>query len=205
MVDISNDSKCSESQEFANQYKEKEKKNRKINNRNATSLRVAEIGLYYLWKHFLLSYLETLPLFCPFRIQVTVECRLLSSASRGCWGFAVIRSEPKRWMWAIIVNGSDGFIPLSFCMAGREKTNPNGKKEISSLLWCFDDNPSVEEHSYIMQIRLYCSEPWKSFEMKRCLQSCMVLLGFKWASSAPLNSADNLWCGWTWCPGEKLV
>ena len=47
MVDISNDSKCSESQEFANQYKEKEKKNRKINNRNATSLRVAEIGLYY--------------------------------------------------------------------------------------------------------------------------------------------------------------
>lgn len=54
-LDISNDSKCSESQELANQYKEEEKKNRKVSNWNVTSLRVSEIGLYYLWEHFLVK------------------------------------------------------------------------------------------------------------------------------------------------------
>lgn len=39
--------------------------------------------------------------------------------------------------------------------------------------------------------------------MKRFLQSYLGLLGFHWASLAILNSADNLWCEFTWCPGEK--
>lgn len=42
----------------------------------------------------------------------------------------------------MIVNGSNGFSPLSFCMTDRQKTNPNRKKEISSLFMRL----GVEEH-----------------------------------------------------------
>ena len=39
--------------------------------------------------------------------------------------------------------------------------------------------------------------------MKRFLQSFMGLLGFNWMFLTTLNSTDNLWCEFIWCPGEK--
>lgn len=54
-----------------------------------------------------------------------------------------------------------------------------------------------------IQIGLHLSESRKSLEMKRCLQSCMVPLGFSWTSSTTLNPVDNLWCECIWNSGEK--
>lgn len=122
------------------------RKNGKINNWNVTSLRVTEIGVYYLWKHFLISYLETLPLFFTFRIRVTVEHGLLSSASRGCWGFAVISIRTEKM-------GYEPWLLMEVTALTRyhpawqtEKTNPNRKKEIPSLFMCFLASFCVEDH-----------------------------------------------------------
>lgn len=46
----------------------------------------------------------------------------------------------------MMVNGSNGFIPLSFCRADGEKTNINRKKEISSLFMCSDASLRIEEN-----------------------------------------------------------
>lgn len=67
-----------------------------MNDGNVTSRKVAENRAVLSVKTFLDKLFGNSALFFTFRIQVTVEPLLLSSASRGCWGFAVISIRTAR-------------------------------------------------------------------------------------------------------------
>lgn len=79
------------------------------------------------------------------------------------------------------------------------------RKRTQTCLWVLLIALVLESIFRIIQKRLPLSEPRKNLEMKRCLQSCTVLLGFSWAFSIILHSADNLWCECIWYPEEKWV
>lgn len=153
---------------------------------NVTSLRVAEIGLYCLWKHFSIRYLETLPLFFTFRIRVTVEHALLSSASRGCRGFAVIsiRTETMGYEPWLLMEAVAPTHYHSAWQAERKQIRIERKRSRAHL--CVLMLALVlKSISRIIRVSLHLPET--SLEMKSCLQSWMMLLGFN----------GHLWPHWT--------
>lgn len=123
-----------------------ERKNRNISNWKLTSFKRCSNWTLLPWKHFLISYLETLPSLFTFRIRVTVEHGLLSSASRGCRGLAVIsiRTEKMGYEPWLLMEATASSPYHSAWQTERKQIQIERKKSQACL--CVLTSLSVEEH-----------------------------------------------------------
>lgn len=94
-----------------------------------------------------------------------------------------------------------GFVPLSFCMAIREKSP--SRKTSQACLCVLMLALALRSIFRIIQTKSHLSELRKILEIKDFFRVAWCFLGFHWAYLTTLHSADNLWHEFLRCPGKN--